>query len=263
MKPFYEQPRAAWISHQQNLDFPLHIHDAIELVYVLRGTSVVNCDSRQYVLQPGDIFLAFPHQVHGYEQTADFDGYILIASSSTLDNCREMLTKAQPAQPVIHATGEAAEQLLTLLRMMWQDRKNAPKALLQGYCLVLLNKLVALTGTVSRSTRPDTLQTILRYIGEHYREPITRAELAQAVGYNESYISHLISTQLQMPLTDYITMLRLDDARHLLQETEIPIHQISLTLGFPSVRSFNRYFLQAMEMSPTAYRSKKRNYYCK
>ena len=261
MKPFYEKPRSAWISHQRQLDFPLHIHDAIEIVYVLEGTTTVNCESRQYALGPGDLFLAFPHQVHGYAQTKDFDGYLLIASSATLVDCKEMLRKMQPDHPVIHPTPQDAEKILSLMQMMWEDRKSVSGALLRGYCLVLLNKLVALTGLSCRSANLDTLQTVLRYIGEHYREPITRAELAQAVGYSESHISHLISSQLQMPLKDYITMLRMDDARHLLQETDMPINQISLQLGFPSVRSFNRYFLQTMEMSPSAYRARKRNYY--
>lgn len=261
MKPFYEKPRSAWISHQNQLDFPLHIHDAIEIVYVLAGSTAVNCEAGRYSLKPGDVFLSFPHQVHGYEQTRDFDGYLLIASTSTLAVCKEMLTKMQPAQPVLHPSGAEAENLLALLHMMWQDRKSAPAALLQGYCLVLLNKLAILAGTVPRSANPDTLQTLLRYIGEHYREPITRGELARALGYSESHISHLISAHLQMTLTDYITMLRMDDARHLLQETDMPVNQISLQLGFPSVRSFNRYFLQTMELSPSAYRARKRNYY--
>lgn len=256
MMPFFEQNRAVRINRQGKLDFPLHIHDAVEMVYVLAGSSTVIWEGRRQALGPGDLFLCFPGQVHGYESTQDFDGFLLVAGTTLLSDCKAMLEKQQPAQPVIHPPQEAAGKLRALLEMMHADRKNANPSLLRGYSLVLLNKLVALTGLVPRSADTDALQAVLRYISLHYRENITRRDICRAVGYSESYISHLFTRQMQVSLWDYITDLRLDDARQQLKATDLPVGQIALSLGFPSVRSFNRCFSQRMHMTPSQYRQR-------
>lgn len=255
MIPFYEQQRTAWINHQQQLDFPLHMHDAIEIVCLLEGSSTVICESGQIALGPGDIFLSFPNQIHGYEKTRDFDGYLLVASTATLTGCKAMLEQNQPAHPVVHPTGEAATHILALLQMMHKDRNNAPPPQLQGYALVLLNKVATMTGLMPRPANTGTLQAILRYINTHYHEPITRKEIARAVGYSESHISHLFARQMQVSLTDYITALRMDEARQLLRETTLPVSRIAMQLGFSSIRSFNRFFVKDMNMTPSAYRN--------
>ena len=254
MRPFYEQRQPAWIVHQDQLDFPLHLHNAIELVYVVRGSATVLYDGGRYALGPGDLFLSFPNQVHGYENTRDFDGYVLIATTQLLSGSRTMLEQNQPRNPICHPTGQAAADILALLKMLHADRKSTNIPLLKSYSLLLLHKAVAHTGLTSRSVESDTLQRVLRYIGEHYREPLTRRDIAKAIGYSESHLSHLFTDTLHISLTDYITTLRMDDARELLHQTDLSIGQLSLSLGFSSVRSFNRYFQQKMKMTPTEYR---------
>ena len=43
-----------------------HIHTHLELVYLLKGSSMATVDGKEYLLEAGDIFLAFPHQIHSY-----------------------------------------------------------------------------------------------------------------------------------------------------------------------------------------------------
>ena len=255
MHPFYEQRQPAWLVHQDQLDFPLHLHNAIELVYVVRGSSMVLYDSGRYALGPGDLFLSFPNQVHGYENTRDFDGYVLIATTQLLSSSRTMLEQNQPRNPICHPTGQAAADILALLKMLHVDRKSTNIPLLKSYSLLLLHKAVALTGLTPRTRESDTLQLALRYIGEHYREPLTRGHIAKAVGYSESHLSHLFTDRLHISLTDYITKLRMDDAQELLRSTDLPVGQIAMSLGFSSIRSFNRFFLMDTGITPTAYRS--------
>lgn len=255
MHPFYEQRQPAWLVHQDALDFPLHLHNAIELVYVVRGSATVLCDSGRLPLGPGDLFLSFPNQPHGYENTKDFDGYVLIATTQLLSPWKTMLEQSQPMEPVCHPEGRDAADILSLLKMMHVDRKSSNITLLQSYSLLLLHKAVAHTRLIPRTAQSDTLQLALRYIGEHYREPLTRGHIAKAVGYSESHLSHLFTDRLHISLADYITKLRMDDAQELLRSTDLPVGQIAMSLGFSSIRSFNRFFLLDTGTTPTAYRS--------
>ncbi|MBR4864391.1 MAG: helix-turn-helix transcriptional regulator [Oscillospiraceae bacterium] len=255
MIPFYEQKRPITVYYQQRLDFPMHLHDAIEIVYALEGSSTVVCDGRRYSLAPGDLFFAFPNQVHGYENTQNFDGFVIIITTKTLDIFRSVLEQQRPARPVIHPTEKAAESLLQLLKMMHTDRHSASMPLMQGYGQVLLAKLLPMVEPVSGMPQVSSLQNILHYINTHYTEPLTRKEIALALGYSESHISHTITATMGTNLMGYITLLRLEDARRLLKETSLPIGQIAMSLGFPSIRSFNRFFQKEMQMTPTQWRT--------
>ena len=254
MIPFYEQKRSITVLRQRQLDFPLHLHDAVEVVYVLEGGATAICDGCRYPLTAGDLFLAFPNQVHGYEQAQDFYGFIVIIATNLLSAFQSVLAQQAPSQPVIHPTGDAAEALLQLLKMMRSDRHSASPALAQGYGQVLLAKLLPLAEPVSNVPSEGSLQNILHYINAHYTEPLTRKEIAFALGYSESHISHTLTATTGTTLMGYITLLRLEDARRLLKETSLPIGQIAMSLGFPSIRSFNRFFQKEMQMSPTQWR---------
>jgi AraC-like DNA-binding protein len=115
--------------------------------------------------------------------------------------------------------------------------------------LVVLKEAVGETG--------GAIAKILEYVNEHYKEPITRRALARAVGYHESYVSHSFLENLNISLTDYILSLRIGDARALLRSTDQSISSIALSLGFGSIRSFNRAFLKFVHTTPREYRKKK------
>ena len=98
------------------------------------------------------------------------------------------------------------------------------------------------------------LQSVLQYIDLHHTEVLTREEIAKAVGYSPSHISHVFTAAMGTSLQNYITALRLNNAKKMLRQTDLPIGQIAMGLGFPSIRSFNRFFLLDTGTTPTAYR---------
>ena len=255
MRPFYEQIKPIRCNRQNVLDFPLHIHDAVEIVYVLRGSSTVLLENQQLTLSPGDLFISFPHQVHGYENSRDFLGYVVIITTQTIPVFQSLLQQNQPAVPIFHPEGDRAEQLHSLLEMMWSDRKTTSPTLLQGYSQVLLSKLLTFVPLVPTHQEPGVLQSVLQYIDLHHNEILTRDQIAEAVGYSPSYISHVFTEAMGTSLRDYITRLRMNDAKKMLLQTDLPVGQIAMSLGFPSIRSFNRFFLLDTGITPTAYRS--------
>ena len=254
MRPFYEQIKPIRCNRQNQLDFPLHIHDAVEIVYVLQGSSTVLLENHQLPLHTGDLFISFPYQVHGYENSRDFLGYVAIITTQTIPVFQSILQQNHPATPILHPEGADAEQLCTLLKMMWNDRKTVSPTLFPGYSQVLLSKLLTIVPLVPTHQEPGVLQAVLQYIDLHHTEVLTREEIAKAVGYSPSHISHIFTEAMGISLRDYITRLRMNDAKKLLRQTDLPIGQIAMSLGFPSIRSFNRFFRQETGTTPTDFR---------
>lgn len=257
MKLLYEQKSSYVFRHTRSLDFPPHLHDAVELVYLEKGSSLFMHGGEKTLLEAGDFFISFPNQIHGYENSTDTQLYLLILPVKPyLSAYRKVLTEKVPVQPYLKKGEWAPEGIETLLRLALQDKETASEEVMHGYFQVLMGKLLQMlplqdAGAVAN----DALRSILLYIGDHYTEPLTRQEIAKAVGYNESYVSHLFSQTLKTTLPDYIHSLRVSDATRLLTQTDLSVTRIALDLGFGSLRNFNRVFLKETGMTPTQYRN--------
>ena len=60
------------------------------------------------------------------------------------------------------------------------------------------------------------------------------------------------------PLKDYLTRLRMTEAKHLVCETQVPIGEIGKRVGYTVKRTFRRAFTTAFGVSPSAMRQKAR-----
>ncbi len=215
---------------------------------------------RQYFLGPGDVFCCFPNQPHGYFDSVDVEGYMLIVPvNPLLTTYHSIFTYQQPVCPVIHFPQWQEDNLGILLRMALAESEQVSEHVMQGYFIALVGKYISLFELKPSSSVTDhALRNILRYINSHYREPITRKQIAAEVGYNESYISRIFSQTIRTTLPKYLNSLRVYDASRYLAETDMSMAAIASELGFGSVRSFNRVFLEEVGMTPREYRSKER-----
>ena len=59
-----------------------HLHSHLELIYVKKGSSRAVLDRNTYLLKEGDLFLAFPNQIHFYQVVEPEDvGWRPVSSS--------------------------------------------------------------------------------------------------------------------------------------------------------------------------------------
>ena len=239
-----------------NLDYPVHVHNAVEIVVALAGTSTVLCGRERYGLSAGDVFISFPNRVHGYEDTRDFQGYLLILPlQPQLVPYRNQLTGRLPTCPLLHSHQWDFASFLTLLELAHSEKDTCSDAVLQAYLQVIVGKLLQELTLVDAQTVPaDALASVLMYVNRNYTAPVSREAVAKATGYTPSHISHLFQSALGTSLTEYITALRLMDARSLLADTSLSVSHIAMSLGFGSIRSFNRIFAKKEGCSPTLYR---------
>ena len=256
MKLLYEQQTKIKLACPKGVNFPLHAHEAVEIVLVLAGSFTGIVGNQRCYVGPGDIFISFPNQVHAYENHQNFKGYLLIVPSKPfLSAYRSKLEQSLPENPVFHPDEALFAQLSNLLELAFRDRYSEYNAILHGYTLAIMGTLLTHLPMTDRPSGTNALQAVLSYINQHYTQSISRADIAKAVGYNESYISHLFAENLNTTLTNYITTLRLNEARHLLKETDLPVSRIAMMLGFASIRCFNRIFAREVATTPTAYRN--------
>ena len=258
MKLLYENDRGFDFKYRvKKLDFPVHIHNAVEIFLFTAGESTVLCGETTVRLSKGDVFISFPNQVHGYKDSENVEGYLFILPVKPyLAPFFNTLMKRVPVRPYLKTGQWDERQILALTEQAYRDLETASETVMQGYLMVIFGKLLAsMELTELQTGSDDVLRRILQYLNEHYREPLTRSSVAQAVGYNESHISHIFSGKLKTTLPEYINSLRIYDASKLLLETDFSVTDIASMLSFGSVRNFNRVFLKETGQTPREYRS--------
>lgn len=104
----------------------------------------------------------------------------------------------------------------------------------------------------NEATRPIRLAK--KYVQEHYRESITLDDVCAAVGFSASYFSVLFKKETGEGFAKYLTNVRIDRAKELLQETDYPVAEICREVGYADVKHFVQTFRKATGLNPAQYR---------
>jgi YesN/AraC family two-component response regulator len=101
----------------------------------------------------------------------------------------------------------------------------------------------------------STIDRILDYIEKTPLDKITLKEAAESIHINPSYLSQLFKQQLNKKFVDYITELRIEESKRLLQNTTLRISEIAERVGYSDLAYFSNNFKRLVGSSPSEYRN--------
>ncbi len=105
----------------------------------------------------------------------------------------------------------------------------------------------------------DATPRSIRFLQEHFHEPVPLQKLAALEGYNLTYYCEWFKKITGLTPHAYLQKLRLSQAKHLLSQTDLSILQIAQQVGYEQQASFTRLFQIHEKMAPSTYRQKSRN----
>jgi two-component system response regulator YesN len=105
--------------------------------------------------------------------------------------------------------------------------------------------------------RNETFESILRFVQAHFNENLSLQILANRFFMNPNYISQLFIKYMGLSYTDYLTRLRIEQARHLLHTSGESIHSIGLRVGFNDSYYFSKIFKKITGKTPRDYRGRR------
>ena len=227
-------------------------HGHAELIYVVKGEFTARVDGKMKTLSEGQMCVTFPYVVHGYEKSEDAEVIVVLFAPSMVEAFQKELNSQKPETPFI----ENAAQLLPVFDKLslyyLKDRR-----MVQAYLTVLLGEVIRLTKcTKTEQTAMTSIQEILSYCTDHYRENISIKKVASALYLSESYISKVFAGKLGCSFRSYINNLRVREAAKLLRTTGDTIVDIMYATGFENQSSFNRIFSAEMGCTPREYRKR-------
>ena len=99
----------------------------------------------------------------------------------------------------------------------------------------------------------------IAYLHQNYARPISRREIAEAVGVSEDYISRIFNCDLNISPWDYLNRYRVLRSKHLLVSIDESVGHSACKVGFKDQAYFSRVFSKISGMSPQAFREKSLN----
>ena len=111
------------------------------------------------------------------------------------------------------------------------------------------------TANFSNNNLPeDMLKTVLNYIHSNYNHQITLNDVAKFVHLNTQYFSRYFKNKTGTTFTQYITNIRIENAKKLLINTNMSISQIALQVGYSDPAYFSKVFVKCEQQSPYKYK---------
>ena len=94
----------------------------------------------------------------------------------------------------------------------------------------------------------------IQHITANYDQPLTIDELARIGARSRGAFSKAFRQYTGKSIKAYITELRIKEAMHMIDTSNIPIHSIAEKVGYKDFSTFYRNFVQIAGVSPAKYK---------
>ncbi len=256
------------INHNYHLEWPIHQHFFIEMIYPIRGSVRVQYwteeqECRSVNLRPGELMFLFPNVPHAYPKNpADGETeFYIISFQPTINESRQKLFLTRRLDTPVLSAEELHEDVKYLLdKFFRKDIVEQPLEIIRAYFTIFLERLCAgfvLAPERSGASSPrNDGADIINYLNLHFSEAVTLDSIARNTGINKYNVSRFFTKRLQTSLSVYLNALRLNAAQNLLLNTTKDITSIMMDCGYQNQQTFNRNFKRVTGMPPSAYRAK-------
>ena len=248
----------------------VHWQDSMELVYIKRGSGLVQTGAQICTAQSGDIFVLTPGTLHAIRQaescTMEYENIIFDVEllGGTEDLCAEKyllpLQSGRLALPE-HITPDEvwypqAADCLKEAEEANRCKQFGYELCIKGALLRFLALLIAQSKALPPAEKANTqrLRAVLQWISAHYSEPVCVADAAALCQCSPNHFMRWFRQMTGQTFIIFLREYRLNAAAEALRTTEDTILSISEQCGFENLSYFNREFKAHFGMTPREYR---------
>ena len=133
------------------------------------------------------------------------------------------------------------------------SREVDPEAMKEAV-LNWLNELVTKIRTSREFRNVNLIDKAVRYMEDNYQKEIGLEDVAKQVYLSTCYFSRLFKQVKGWSFTEYLTHVRMEEARNLLTTTSYSVAEIAMRVGFRDARYFSQVFKKHSGKTPGSYR---------
>jgi len=251
-----------------------HSHEHYELYIHLRGGELFSLESALFPLEPNQLVIIPPYQMHGliYDQPLrDYERMFLNIPQDTmaqsgggLVDLPALLERAvSGGRYCFPLTEEAAQRCKRCIRQIESCRQQEGLPRFDAY-LCMLEFLQVVAHAVEAAAPQEAaapahhsayplIQQVMNHLDAHFTEPISLKDVADAFHISVSHLCHEFSRYNRHSIYDYVLYRRVITACTLLRRGTGPATDVAYRCGFGNYNSFLRAFRKFIGMSPREY----------
>ncbi len=237
-----------------------HLHSHIEMILCDSGVTVATADSSDVKLEAGDLFISFPNQVHYYkDEVRPLNHHIAFISPDFCPEFSQIFKSMVPKSPIVKSA-KSNPRILTAIENLVQLSDNTDEyseTEARGCVLILMSEIFRNIELIEKEPCDnDLVKDVITYCYENYSNDISLQTVADTLHVSRCYISRIFSRRLHTSFNDYTNSLRIRNACEMLKKSDMSVTEIAHIVGYNSVRTFDRVFLNFRSMTPKEYRQR-------
>lgn len=228
-------------------------YNSILVLLVLGGELLLRQEGAELAAKGGELLLADCYRQHEYWATQDthtlwvhFDGA----------NSRELFAELKQQRGQKQKYGQ--EVLETVQGIVKGVSEALPESELSIQLHTLLCRLLSGNSVPEQAnTRGSQIAKGKEYMKQHLEKSVSIEEIAEYVSMSASYFTKAFREATGFSPYEYLLRLRLEKAKELLLQTELPVGEVAYRSGFHSDSNFIYFFKKETGISPLKFRKMK------
>ncbi len=271
MKKTFANIVAYYYKEWKEFTMPIHHHKAMEIMYVINGKCIVEVQKEKIELKKGTFIFIDSNVPHRLIVDKDSPARMLNVEFNWEENNTSLVSledladrdetiKVWLEKEAIYDVFKDMDQVYPTLRqlVLALDQGATNKQLLIDSLICQLVFHLA-HNSMEQREKVDNIQQLyvnkaVQYILEHYDYDIRIHDIAAATHIHPSYLHRIFKQSMDCTINTYIARVRIEKAKMLLKNTEIPITEISNYVGIQTSQYFSMLFRKHTNLTPTAYR---------
>lgn len=258
------------LSHNRDPYFrtmEFHAHDFLELYYFLDGSVTYYIEDQVYDLCPGDLLIIPAGKMHRpviANEHAAYERMVLWITPQYLQSIdspagdlQKNLQKVGEHGYCVPFRGDETVFVTALLKkLLYMQKNDTDPKFCAGAVELYLWTIFRSYGVIDTTHRNETqvIPQVIRYITEHFSEPLTLEDIAAEFFVSKSYLNRHFKAYTNSTVYAYIMALRLTHARRMLREG-IPAVEAGRECGFSDYSTFYKAFKTQTGLLPSVYKA--------
>ena len=230
-------------------DIPSTVLPRFAFLFLLEGEMLAEIDGTQYLCRGGQ-FLLIPEgiafSVHHFTDLVGYTGGFSLSSLRDISyNC---LTSGKPT--VCTFWFDTAAFIAQIMERMTASLSRGD----EGYLVRALDLILYSMEQHAKFKAHPLVNRFLELLFDRSRVVDSVSGYAEQLGISPSYLNKLVRTQTRHSAMDWVEIARVNWAKSLLKETDMPVGDISLAIGVDDPSYFTRFFRKSTGMTPSEFR---------
>lgn len=226
------------------------------LMYVTKGRLDVVNEGINYSIHPNQAVLMNCHVPHIYGSIPETEFWYVHFDGN---NCDAMYQYIKKNIGVV-CTAEKDSQILEPLKLLISHCKYhslISEIQVANQIYTILCNIIFLKTDIEyhRQSESEIINDAVDYILKHYAEDLSLTHLASQFNLSPFYFSHLFKRYTQQSPHEFTISTRLDKAKYILMNTNLPISEVAYKVGYNSDTGFINAFSRRIGVSPRKFRA--------